>query len=127
MTDFEKELKKYRKEIRRLLLVKTKASAGFLSELENNIMDYAEANQIGDIEKIKARFGSPEDVARAFFAETEIGTVRKRLTLRNAVVAALLAALLLWGAAVTALYVEGRSDMHGSFSEEIVVTEGDAL
>lgn len=127
MTDFEKELRAYQKEIRRLLLVKTKASAGFLSELENNMMDYAEANHITDIEKIKARFGSPEDVARAFFAETEIGAVRKKLNLRNAAVAALLAALFLWGAAVTALYVEGRSDMHGSFREEIIVTEGDAL
>ena len=127
MTDFEKALKAYEKRTRRLLLVKTDASARFLAELENNITDYAETEHIADIAQVEARFGTPQSIANAFFAATDIEAVRKKLALRRRVTAALLAALLLWAAALTGLYVEGRNDMHGFFGEETVIAPGDQL
>ena len=127
MTDFEKELKNYVKRVRRLLLVKTDAAAQFLSELENNIADYAEAENITDISKIEARFGTPEAIAKEFFANTDIEAVRRKLALRRVIVAVLIAALLLWGIALTALYIEGHNDMGGSFGEETVIEAGDRL
>ena len=127
MTAFEKDMKKYVKRVRRLLLVKTDAAAQFLAELENNIADYAETEGISEISKIEARFGTPETVAKAFFANTDIEAARKKLAVRRAVLAVLLAALLLWGCALTGLYIEGRSDLHGSFGEETEIVPGDQL
>ena len=127
MAEFEKELKKYVKRVRRLLLVKTDAAKRFLSDLENNIADYAEAEGIADISKIEARFGTPEAIAKEFFANTDIEAVRKKLTFRRVIVAVLLAALLIWGIALTALYIEGHNDIGGSFGEETVIEAGDRL
>ena len=127
MAEFEKELKNYVKRVRRLLLVKTDAASQFLAELENNIADYAEAENITDISKIEARFGAPEAIAKEFLANTDIEAVRKKLRLRRVIAAVLIAALLVWGVALTALYIEGHNDMRGSFGEETVIEAGDRL
>ena len=126
MAELNRELKAYKTRIKKLLLIRTPASTRFLEELENNIADYAEAQNVTGIEEIRAHFGTPEEIARAFFAGTDMEAVRKKLALRRAVVAVLLAALLLWGAALTALYVEARTDMHGTFTEDTVVLQGNA-
>ena len=123
MTDFEKELKAYQKRIRRLLLVKTAASKRFLAELDGNMRDYAEQSGAVRPEQIEERFGTPEQIAKDFFAQTDIETVRRRLALRRGITAAVLAALLVWSVAVGALYLEGKNDMNGTFSEQTAVSE----
>ena len=127
MKEFEKSLKKYVKRVRRLLLVKTDAADRFLSELQNDISDYAETARVTDIAQVEARFGTPESIAKAFFAATDIKAVRKKLALRRAVLAVLLAALLLWGCALTGLYIEAHNDLNGAFSEETEIIPGDQL
>ena len=126
MTDFEKALKQYRKQIKRLLLVKTPAAERFLSDLDSEIADYTEATGGADMQKIAAHFGTPEQVAASFFAGTDIGAIRRKLTLRRAVLCVLLAALLIWGAAVGALYIQAKNDYTGSFESEERVIVGDA-
>ena len=125
MSAFERGLKAYKKQIRRLLLIRTAASRQFSEDLESDIAAFAEAKNVTSVEEIAAHFGTPEQIARAFFAGTDIEAVRKKLNLRRAVIAVLLAALLLWGAALTALYVEARSDMHGMYVEDVTVTQGE--
>ncbi len=117
MTDYEKALRRYKKQIRRLLLVRTPAAKRFLEDLDGSIADFTEAENVADIKRVEAHFGTPEEVARSFFAGTDISAVRRRLALRRALVCILLAALLVWGAAVGALYFEARRDLHGTFTE----------
>ncbi|MBQ6023138.1 MAG: hypothetical protein IJL25_09430 [Clostridia bacterium] len=126
MSAFDRELKAYKKQIRRLLLIRTAASKQFSEDLESDIAAFAEAKNVTSVEEIAAHFGTPEQIARAFFAGTDIEAVRKKLNLRRAVIAVLLASLLLWGAALTALYVEARSDMHGTYVETAAVSQGEA-
>ena len=123
MSDFERELKKYQKQIKKLLLVRTDASSAFLSELQNNISDFSQTENVTDISRVIQRFGSPEEIAKEFFAQTDINSARKKLAVKNAVIAALLAALLIWGAAVSALYIEARNDMNGHFEERTELSE----
>ena len=117
MTDYEKALRRYKKQIRRLLLVRTPAAKRFLEDLDGSIADYAEAEGAADFRRVEEHFGTPEEVARSFFAGTDISAVRRRLALRRALLCVLLAALLAWGAAVGALYFEARSDLHGAYTE----------
>lgn len=126
MTDFEKDLRQYKKQIKKLLLVKTAAADRFLSDLDGSIADFTEAQPDADMQKITAHFGTPEDVARSFFASTDIAAIRKKLTVRRAVLCVLLAALALWGAAVAALYVEAKNDLSGSITveEQVEIPEG---
>lgn len=123
MTDMERAFKSYKKQIKKLLLVKTDASARFLAELEDNVRDYIEAADVTDFSAVTARFGTPQRIAREFFAQTDIAAVRKKLDIRRGILAAALAALLIWGAAVGALYVEARNEMNGTFIEDTAVSE----
>ena len=125
MSAFERELKAYKKQIRRLLLIRTAASEQFLKDLGSDIAAFAEAENVTSVKEIAAHFGTPEQIARAFFAGTDMEAVRKKLNLRRAVIAVLLTSLLLWGAALTALYVEARSDMHGTYVESVSVSQGE--
>ena len=127
MTAFEKELRAYRRQIKKLMLVKTDASARFVSELENEVLDYVEAENVSDIQKVTARFGTPGEIAKEFFAQTDIESVRKKLALKKWIVAALLAALAVWAAALTVLFIGAQNDMGGTFTEEIVVSEVDGI
>ena len=128
MTENEKALGRYRKQVRRLLLVKTPASKQFLSDLEGQIADFTEESGQNGLENIVSRFGTPEEVASSFFASTDIAAIRKKLTVRRVIVCALLAALLIWGAAVGALWIEAKNDYAGSYlTEEIVADAEGAL
>lgn len=118
-----RELKDYRRRVKRLLLVKTEASERFLRELEQNARDYMEENHVFSFIQVEQRFGAPEQIAREFFAQTDIETVRRKLSLKKRIAAAALAALLLWSAALGALYLEARNDMHGAFYEDAAVSE----
>lgn len=123
MTELERDIKKYRRQTERLLLVKTDATKRFLAELEGNIYEYIEAGEAKDLRQVTGRFGTPEQIAASFFAQTDMAAVRKKLNVKRAVMAALLAALLLWGAAVSALYIEARRDLNGYYKEDTAVTE----
>lgn len=125
MSDFSRELKTYKKQIKKLLLVKTDASARFLEELENNIADFVEAESVSDMERVCARFGTPEEIAREFFTNTDLSAIREKLRLKRTVAAVLMAALLLWSVALGLLYFEAKNDLHGSFTEQTQIVEGD--
>jgi hypothetical protein len=125
MTENEKALRRYQKRIRRLLLVKTPASKQFLSDLEGQISDFTGASGESGLDSIVSRFGTPEEVASSFFASTDIAAIRKKLTVRRAVVCALLAALVIWGAAVGALYIEAKNDYAGSYETEEIVADAE--
>lgn len=124
MTAMEQSLKTYRRQIEKLLLVKTDASVQFLSELDGNIADFIEAEGITQFSSVQSHFGTPQEIAREFFAQTDITAVRKKLNIKRGIAAALLAALLLWSTALAALYIEARNDLHGEFREEIFYSEG---
>ena len=123
MTAFEKELKAYRRQTQKLLLVKTDASDRFLAELESAVCDYVDAENVNDMQKVTARFGTPEQIAKEFFAQTDIERVRKKLAVKKWIVTALIAALALWCAAVTVLFIQAQNDMTGTFTDEISVSE----
>ena len=115
MTDFESRLRRYRREIRRLIPVKTGAAKRFLEDLEGNVRDFAEAEGISDFALVESRFGAPEAVAKAFLASADLRDVRKKVAVKNAVLAVLLAALLVWGAAVCALWLQAKKDLNGYY------------
>ena len=109
----EKVLRRYFREIRSLLIVKNKESKRFMAEFKASARDYIAANPGADFAAVRAHFGAPEEIAKAFLDEAQILYVRRRVRARNIVVAVLLAALMIWAACVTSLYIEGLHAAHG--------------
>lgn len=117
----EKELKRYIRDIKRCLLCETKLSRTFINDLKQSIDQFVEAEPDADINAVKNHFGSPEEIARAFFAEADIGDVRKKIRFRRIVSGFLIAVLLLWGIAVGYSVVDSNLSAHGYGEENIVI------
>ena len=109
----KKEIKKYIREIRSLTFVQTKETKRFARDMEASINDYVQENGVTSIEEVREQFGTPEDIAKAFFAKTPLPDVKKRIRLKRVVAAVLLTAFLLWAVYLTILFVDGLKGQHG--------------
>ena len=94
----EKEEKKYYRQIRSLLFVSTARSKAFFSEFAESVDRFVAENNVTDIADVRAKFGEPEEIAKAFLAESDLYVVKKKLRIRRIVVALVLIVLLIWSA-----------------------------
>lgn len=90
------EINEYIKNIKKQLLYGTKESKLFLKELKQNILDFADENKNADIADIRNRFGTEEEVATIFFEQYSKEDIKKKLRIRNAVVACVVAVALIF-------------------------------
>lgn len=109
----KKEINKYIRKIRSLLFVQTKESKRFVREMEASISDYIEENGVTNMEEIREHFGAPEDIAKAFFVNTSLFDVKRRVRLKRIVTSVLLAAFLLWAVYLTILFIGGLQSTQG--------------
>ncbi len=109
----EKALRRYFREVRSLLIVKSRDTKRFMAEFTSSARDYLEANPGADFEEVRSHFGAPEKIAKSFLDTSQVRYIRRRVRVRNIVVAVLLAALMIWAACVTSLYIEALPGQHG--------------
>lgn len=128
-TELEKQLKRYFKDVRGCLLCSTKLSKKFIDDLAQSVDQFVEAQPEADIDAVKKHFGTPEDIAKSFLSETDIGYLRKRLRVRRIIAIVLFTGLALWGAYISYVATETYSTYHGygvetviDFSEEEATT-----
>ena len=104
--DLAADVKRYQRQIKANLLCATKQSKQFLADFYDAVDIFVEESGVTRIEEVRAHFGSPEQIARSFLAETDVGVIRRRMRLKQALICLLIAALLLWTAfAVTSTIV----------------------
>ena len=116
------DIKKYKRQIKANLLCSTKLSDQFLSDLSNAIDNYINENNITQFSDIQNHFGTPEQIAQSFFAETDIGVIRKKVRLKRIIACILLAALLIWGICV-AISSKTSYDERGGYGVEYFADE----
>ena len=94
------DVRRYKRRIKADLLCGTKQSKQFMADLSDAIDNYIEENAVARFAEVEEHFGAPEQIARSFLAETDIGVIRKKVRLKQAVLYALLAAIAIWSLAV---------------------------
>ena len=104
---FERALKKYYKEIRSFLIVRTKESQKFMAEFCSSVEDYIEANKIQTVDAVKEHFGAPEEIAKAFLETAQLGYIRKRLRIKNTIFYAVVITLVIWFGFALAAFIDG--------------------
>ena len=118
--ELERGLKKYYKEIRSLLIIRTKDSKRFMQEFTASVNDYIDAEEINTIASIKAHFGEPEEIARSFLEKADLQYIRKRLRIKNIVLYAVLAALMIWFSCAVAAFIDTLPNGGGYGVERIL-------
>lgn len=115
-----KELKKYINQVKGYMLCDGGTKRKCINDLKSEIQDYIDTQGTQNIEKIKARFGTPEQIAKAFLMEMDVKKVKKKLDIRRAVIAVALSIVLIWGIGVTIAVVDAVEDGSGSFDKEVI-------
>ncbi len=100
---FNSEIKRYRREIKHLLLCKNSIAKAFMKDFDNELFNFIEENKVSDMDTIYAQFGTAEEVARSFFEFANIQKISKELRCTKTILTALIVALCM--ALVGMLYV----------------------
>lgn len=90
---FNKDLKKYKKRIKRMLLCSNSVAKKFFTDFDRELENYVEENNLSKIDEVYAQFGTAEDVARSFFELADIQKISKWVRLKTAILTVLVIAL----------------------------------
>ena len=92
--DFDKQIKRYIKKIKRNMKLLPNSNKQLMSDIENDIFDFIENENVTDFEKVVQRFGSAKDVLSVFAGEEDAQLVLKKLRNRKILLAVLIPMLL---------------------------------
>lgn len=118
MSRINKEIDEYIAEIKKNLICSSSQKNTIINDLRNSIVNFVEENDINDINKVYAQFGTPEEIANQSISDTEPQKIKKnykhhRVIIIGVVVAVLIIAIvIIWAAfdghkAVDGYFVEG--------------------
>lgn len=119
-----KEIQKYKKRIKALLICDSKTAKSYLNDLENGIADFVENSGATSIEEVITHFGEPEIVARAFFETADIHKIKRRMNVRRVLLIGVLLAVAVWAIAVTCIAIDANQSNYGYFTEVVSVENG---
>lgn len=127
----DREIKKYLRSVKHAAGCPPSRKAEILKHLENDILLYADENDVEDISEIVEKFGSPEEIAKSFIEESDLKAVSHSLKANRRIVAAILAVVLVVGLIVIAInaYNLWRAEQYsnGYFVETIIDSSSRSL
>lgn len=123
MSNLQKELKEYYKELRSELPGSAKKRKAVIASLKSSIDCYIAENPDASFESIVESFGTAEEIANSNIEAEDSGTIRRQLGSKGEialiVVAVLLAAALIWGASVTLLNCSASDDVEPYHAQDM--------
>lgn len=91
-----KDVDIYIKNIKKQIPYKTKKLKLFLDDLKVSIEEYIESNQVSDISEIKEHFGNESEIAESFIGDTDIKTLKRKMSLKCLVVVLIIVIIAVW-------------------------------
>lgn len=119
MNNLDKEIEAYISEIKKNLLCSTSQKNSITSDLRNSVIDFADSNNIDDINDIYAHFGTPQDIANQSISETEPQKLKKKFNLRKIVIIGVLIAVLIFAVVIIWAAIDGHKSVYGYFVESV--------
>ena len=119
MIAIEKDIEKYMSEVSSHLFCLQKNKKAVLEDIREAILEFTENNEVETIDVIYSRFGTPEEIAKAYIADAEPQNIKKAFNIRKMLVAAIVASLLIFTSIMIGIFIDARIDGHGSLHIEI--------
>ena len=88
MTAIGKDIEKYISEVGTHLFCLKKNKKEVLAEIREAVFEFAENNEVHSIDGIYKRFGTPEEIAKAYLSDAEPKNIKKAINIRKVSVAA---------------------------------------
>ncbi len=95
MIAIEKDIEKYMSEVNSHLFCLRKNKKAVLEDIREAITEFTENNDVETIDVIYSRFGTPEEIAKAYIADAEPQNIKIAINIRKMLVAAVVIALVM--------------------------------
>lgn len=116
-------LRRYFRSIRSWLPCGAKQKQQIMNQVKENVLAFCEENPEADLDAVQTQFGSPRQIAAAYVDDLDtpalLAALRLRKRIFTAVIAGLIAAMFLWGWAVSTAIMEQRDISYGNIVDQI--------
>ncbi|MEE1320830.1 MAG: DUF6120 family protein [Acutalibacteraceae bacterium] len=120
----DKELKAYYSEISKSIVCSKKQKKEFLSQLIGDVNYYLSENPEASVQEIKNCFGSSEDIAKSFVSEYDSVDIKKKLSIKKAVIIAVIIMVLIYAAFVVISLIDVHNEAYGYIEEGVMLMSG---
>ena len=94
MTAIKKDIEKYISEVGTHLFCLKKNKKTVLEDIREAVFEFTENNDVTSMDVIYERFGTPEEIAKAYIADAEPKNIKKAISVRKVLVWAVVAVVL---------------------------------
>lgn len=122
MNRINKEIDEYFAEIKRNLICSPSQKNTIINDLRESVVNYVEENNIDDIKKVYAQFGTPQDIADQSISDTEPQKIKKTYNHHRVIIIGVVVAVLIVAIVIIWAALDGHKSTNGYFVETLETT-----
>ena len=122
MTEINKDIEKYLSQVKSYLPCRNADKTAILEDIRQAIFEFADNNNVNSIDMIYSRFGTPEEIAKAYLSDADPKKITKTINRDKLLISFVAAALIIFIGFMTAVFIDSRIDRNGTL--HITIEEG---
>lgn len=127
MSKINKEIDEYIAEIRKNLICSSSQKNTIINDLRNSIVNFVEENDIDDINKVYAQFGTPEEIANQSISDTEPQKIKKNYKHHRVIIIGVVVAVLIIAIVIIWAALDGHKAVDGYFVDSLESIEATVI
>ncbi len=120
MSDINKSIQEYINNVSKSFICNRKLKKTIINDFRNSVLDYKEENNITDIKKIYAHFGTPNEIAQIYMSDPDIQTIKRHINIKRIILAVLICILAFLTFFLTALTISKYYDGYAYSVSQII-------
>lgn len=127
MSRINKEIDEYIAEIKKNLICSSSQKNTIINDLRNSIVNFVEENDIDDINKVYAQFGTPEEIANQSISDTEPQKIKKNYKNHRVIIIGVVVAVLIIAIVIIWAALDGHKAVDGYFVDSLESIEATVI
>lgn len=127
MSRINKEIDEYIAEIKKNLICSSPQKNTIINDLRNSIVNFVEENDIDDINKVYAQFGTPEEIANQSISDTEPQKIKKNYKHHRVIIIGVVVAVLIIAIVIIWAALDGHKAVDGYFVDSLESIEATVI
>ena len=127
MSRINKEIDEYIAEIKKNLICSSSQKNTIINDLRESIVNFVEENNIDDINKVYAQFGTPEEIANQSISDTEPQKIKKNYKHHRVIIIGVVVAVLIIAIVIIWAALDGHKAVDGYFVDSLESIEATVI
>lgn len=127
MSKINKEIDEYIAEIRKNLICSSSQKNAIICDLQESVINFVEENDIDDINKVYAQFGTPEEIANQSISDTEPQKIKKNYKHHRVIIIGVVFAVLIIAIVIIWAALDGHKAVDGYFVDSLESIEATVI